>query len=525
MHDFHALSRRNFLLGTAALGAGLAGALSGCAPQSHSVASTGGTNASTALPESWSDETDLIAIGAGGAGIAAAIEGRDQGLDVIVFESQGMTGGNSAICNGGMAIPGSALQKEQGIEDSPDIMYEDMIAWYGDDYDEAYVRLMCDELARLYDWMTSLGVEFKAESLLATNGHSRPREHHLAPGAAMSTLAAAAEERGADIRTNTAVSGIIRDPESGRVVGVALEDGSVVKARKGVVLASGGYARNADMLNKYVFGTGAEAYESSTYDAMGQDGSGILMAMALGADTRHMDYLSMLTVQNPEGGTGDACAIYHLGAVLVNKEGERYVNEAQGYTNVWTETNRQTDHMGFQVWDQAIYDEYRTNDSSYYSMDKVEETGLLLKADTYEELAGLMGVPADTFVATMERYNADVAADGVGSVMGRAHLNNDGPAPLTLDHGPYYAFGTTNVIFCTYGGLRQDATQGCQAVDVYGNVIPGLYLAGNVSGYCNMGVVPGTRIARNSSGTGFGGALVFGRYTAARIAEQESWDA
>ena len=516
------MDRRSFLKGSLIFGGAAAlGSLAGCAPSQNA---TSHENIGW-MPDSWDLEADLVAIGAGGGGLAAAIEGCDLGMNVIVLESQSMVGGNSAICNGGMAIPGSALQKEQGIEDSPDIMFEDMCAWFKDDYDEAYVRLMCDQQALLYDWLTNLGVEFRAESVLATNGHSRPREHHLVPGAAISTLSDAAESRGADIRTRSKATRLVQDPETKRIIGVVLEDGTTVKAKKGIVLATGGYARNAEMLNHFVFGTEAETYENSTYDAIGQDGSGILMAMAVGADTRHMDYLSMLTVQNPEGSTGAACAIYHLGAVLVNKEGERFVNEAQGYTNVWTETNMQTDKMCYQIWDQAIYDEYAENDSSYYSMQKVSDTGLMLTADTYEDLAAQMGVPVDTFVATMERYNADVAESGVDSVMGRAHLNNDGPAPLTLDHPPYYAFATTNVICCTYGGLKQDASQGCLAVDVFGETIPSLYLAGNISGYSNMGIVPGTRIARNASGTGFGGALAFGRYCAQQIAELEDWNA
>lgn len=521
MNNSQKIDRRCFLKGGAAVGGLMAlGALAGCAPSQNAKS----VDNSTWMPASWDAEADLVAIGAGGAGLAAAIEGRDLGLSVIVLESQNMVGGNSAICNGGMAIPGSALQKELGIEDSPDIMFEDMCAWFKDDYDEAYVRLLCDQQALLYDWLTGLGVEFRAESVLATNGHSRPREHHLTPGTTVSTLLDAAETRGADIRLKSKVIRLVQDPDSKRVLGVVLEDGSAIKAQKGVVLASGGYARNTDMLNHYVFGTDAQAYENSTYDAMGQDGSGILMAMNVGADTRHMDYLSMLTVQNPEGSTGDACAIYHLGAVLVNKEGERFVNEAQGYTNVWSETNLQTDKMCYQVWDQNIFDAYQENDSSYYSMEKVVNTGLLLTADTYEDLANQMGVPVDAFVATMNRYNSDIEQNGVDSVMGRAHLNNDGPAPLVLNHPPYYAFATTNVICCTYGGVKQDASAGCLAVDVFGNTIPSLYLAGNVSGYSNMGIVPGTRIARNASGTGFGGALAFGRYTAQQISQLENWD-
>ena len=506
------MSRRGLLKGGAVLAASAAlASLVGCAPKTREdrwEETRPRTSTTSSLPGSWDMEADVVAIGGGGAGLAAGIEARDLGMSAIVLESESMTGGNSAICNGGMAIPGSALQQQLGIEDSPEAMYEDMIRHFGHDYYDDYVRLMCEECSKLYDWLTGFGIQFREESLLATNGHSRRREHHLAPGDAMRTLNQVALDKGVQIKTDTKVVQLLRE-ESGRVVGCRTEQGAYVKANRGVVLATGGYARNTDMINQFVLGEGAEAYAKTTYDAIGQDGSGIRMAQAIGVDTRHMDYCSMLTVQNPDGDNGAACAIYHLGAVLVNESGERFVNEAQGYTNVWTETNMQPNRVCFQVWDQAIYDEYRSNDSSYYSMDKVENTGLLLRADTYEE-----------FVATMERYNSDVGTSGVDSVMGRAHLNNDGPSPLVLNHAPYYAFKTTNVICTTYGGLRQDASQGCLAVDVFGDVVPGLYLAGNVSGYSNMGCNPGTRIARNASGTGFGGALAFGRYCAAQIAQQ-----
>lgn len=518
------IDRRSFLKGGAALGgmAALTG-LAGC-----SGAQSAASGSESWMPERWDAEADIVAVGAGGAGLAAGIEARDLGLDIIVLESQSKVGGNSAICNGGICIPGSPLQKEQGIEDSPELMAKDLLEYTKEDNYPEYIELLAEQQGLLWDWLTDLGVEFRAESLIGTTGQSVPREHHVAPGGAINTLAEAAEERGADIRLNTPATHFIQNPVTKEVVGVQAQDKSgnplYFKARKGVLLCSGGYARNVDMLNKWVFGAGAEVYMDGCMDDIGQDGSGILMVMEIGADTRHIDYFNMLTARNPKGGISDACSIFHVGAVLVNKEGERFVNEAQGYINVWNEVNAQTDQSCFQIWDQTIFDAYADNDSAYYSMAKLTDSGLLLQANTFEELAGLMGVPADALAATMARYNDDVASTGRDSLFGREHLVSMNAEPVPIVTPPFYAWETTNSICCTKGGIRQDATQGCQAVSVMGDLIPRLYLAGNVSGYCNCGIILGTHNANNSSGIGFGGALAFGRYCVQQMAGNANWD-
>ena len=478
----------------------------------------------------WDDEADVVAIGAGGAGLAAGIEARDQGMSVIVLESQESFGGNSARCNGGMCIPGSPLQAEQGIEDSPELMYEDLVAYTQEDNYPEFIKLTCEQQALLWDWLTGMGIEFKAESLIATTGQSVAREHHVGPYVAVETLYDNAVDRGADIRFSTPATHLVQNPVTKEILGVTAEtpEGKEIhiKAKKGVLLCSGGYARSVEMLNKWIFGPGrAEQFMASCMDAPGQDGSGILMAMEVGADTRHIDYINMLTARNPKGTVNDACSMFHVGAVLVNKEGERFVNEAKGYIGVWTDVNAQTDSECFQIWDQPLYDEYADNDSHYYSMSKLTDSGLLLRADTLEDLAEQMGVPADTLVATMEKYNSDVEGTGKDSQFGREHLVSMAGVPMAIKTPPFYAWETTNTICCTKGGIRQDATQGCQAVDVMGNLIPRLYLAGNISGYSNFGIKPGTREAVNSSGIGFGGAIALGRYCAQQIAQRDDWDA
>lgn len=514
------LTRRSLVAGTAASLAGAA--IIAAAPRAMA-------NEAANIPAEWDAEADIIAIGGGAAGLSAAIEGADQGLTTIILESQGICGGNSLRCNGGMSIPGSPLQEQMGIEDSPEKMYDDLVNWFKVDYDDTYVRMLCDlNATMLWDWLTGMGIEFRESGLVQSNAHSVPREHHTSMSALIEALQTNAEAKGARIDFETHADHLVQDPATKRIIGVQATgpDGQTLyyKAKKAVMLCNGGYARNAAMLNEHNFGEGAEKYVETCYDAPGIDGSGILMGQEVGAATRHMSYLSMLTVQNPDGMPHDAAAMYHQGAIMVNLNGERFVNEGNGYTNVWSQLDAQPESVCYQVWDDDIAQACADNDSSYYSQAKCEATGLLLKGDTLEGLAEAMGIPAETFVATVEKYNDDVTTTGVDSVYQRAHMAGTGATPPAIDTAPFYAFKTANVMCCTYGGLKRYPGDGLQAVTVMGDVIPSLYLAGSISDFCNQGCLPRTRIPINSSGTSLGGAMSFARKCAQEIAKLDSWD-
>ncbi|MBS5449604.1 MAG: FAD-binding protein [Coriobacteriia bacterium] len=488
--------------------------------------------ASTVIPENWDYEADIVAIGAGGAGLAGGVEARALGLSYIIVESTGIVGGNSALCNGGMALPGSPLQAELGIEDSPDQMFEDLCAWFGTDYDEGYVRMLCDlNGGDLYDWLTGLGIEFDKSGLLQSNGHSRPREHHVGPYEVIRVLDEKAQADGVEIHFETTATRIIRNPETGRVLGIKAVDADgnelYYKAKKALLLCSGGYGRNTEMLAEWNFGPAAR--EMTDFNgSVGQMGQGLIMAMAIGAQPRHLSYCGMLTVLNPDGGHAAECAMYHQGAILVNLQGQRFVNEAQGYTNVWSELLQQPENMCFQVWDDAIAAPCEENESGYYSMAKIRESGYLLEADTLDELADLMGFDAEAkeaFLASVEKYNADIDAEGKDTLFNREHISGTGAAPVKIETAPFYGFKTTSIVSSTYGGLKRWSGDMLQAEDVFGDVIEGLYLAGNISDFCNMGIVPGTRRPINASGCSFGGALSFGRKCVQEMAKLEDWDA
>lgn len=513
------LSRRGFLkgAGVAAAGAVAAGML-GCAPNGDQKQQTGGQSAGDMT---WDYEADIIAIGGGGAGLSCGIEGTEQGLSVIVLESQAMVGGSSALCNGGIAMPNTPLQKEQGIEDSVDLFYKDLSTMTQSDNNPDWLKLHCELAEGLWDWLTGMGLKFKGESLLPTQGASVPREHHIAPTEVINALQTQAEADGAQILTKTTATELIQDPETKRVIGVRAEDSSgkelTFKANLGVVLATNGYSRNPDMMNKYIFGTGAE--NIITFTGMGDLGQGHEMAMAIGADTRHISWISLLTGQHPEGSAGQSCSLIHGGAILVNAEGQRFVDESMGYGNVWPDVAAQTGGICYQIWDEDIAIEYAENDSSLYSMKKLRDSGLLVTADTLEGIAQEFGIPADVLVASVDQYNNDIDATGKDSLFGRATMVSNVGTPPKIDTPPFYGWKTANVNYGTMGGIKHNLDM--QVLHLNGDVIPGLYCAGTICTYSNMGVVPGTIRGVGASGTGFGGALIWGRRVAQIIKEKE----
>ena len=476
------------------------------------------------LPEVWAYEADVIVAGVGAAGLAALNEARAQGLTAIGIEQASTIGGNAMVCGGEICAVGTPLQEAQGIEDSADNLYADLCA-LGEDVNEPMMRLYADLSTEVYDWVSGFGIEFEQE-VHGTNGHSTPRGHFVVPFDALHTLEDAALAAGAEIHFETALENLIQDPVTRRVVGVqaADADGNHVyyKADRGVIMCTGGYSCNAEMMNEYVCGVGAETFKHQGRET--DNGTGMLACMNIGVATRHLSYCSFSCILNADGDSKDGSAMYHCGAVLVNQDGERFVDESNGYTNVWTDVVKQPGSICYSVWDQAIADANTGQGGEYYDHAKAEASGLLLRGETLEELADAIGCPAEALQATLDQYNADVRETGSDSVFGRDHFVTGTGDLVTIEQPPFYAWKTCVAIGSSRGGLKKDLT--CQALDYRGNVVPGLFLAGVISGMCEMGIVPGTRQSKSPSGAGFGGALCFGRYCAQQAAElMEPWDA
>lgn len=495
---------------------------------------TGNEDASAA--EDRVIDTDIVIVGAGGAGMTAAIAAANEGRDVVIVESQAMVGGNSVRATGGMNAAKTPAQDEnefneaagvektletaasewadneaitalantvaeqwaayqanpEGYFDSVELMELDTLIGGHGINDPALVEALCSNSADAIDWLAEQGIELTSVS--SFGGASVKRIHRpvdsegktISVGSYMiPLLQSKCEELGIEILLNTTANKILTDAD-GAAVGIEATDkngAAVTVNAKAVILATGGFGANLDMVVEYK----PDLAGFMTTNAPGAQGQGIDMAVAIGAGTVDMDQIQIHpTVEAntaaliTEGLRGD-------GAILVNAEGNRFTDEVGTRDVVSAAEIAQTGSYSWLVIDQAMVDASSV-------IQGYIKNGYTVSGETYEELAEAMGVDAAAFAATMEKWNAAVAA-GVDEEFGRTSFANP------LDTAPYYAIKVTAGIHHTMGGLTINPQTQVLAGD--GTVIDGLYAAGEVTG----GVHGGNRLG----GTAVADFVVFGR--------------
>ena len=481
-------------------------------------------------------DTDIVIVGAGGAGMTAAIAAANEGKNVVIVESQAMVGGNSVRSTGGMNAAKTPAQDENefaesaGVEktletaasewagneaitaladtvagqwaeyqanpvgyfDSVELMELDTLIGGHGTNDPALVEALCSNSADAIAWLSEQGIELTSVS--SFGGASVKRIHRpvdsegktISVGSYMiPRLQAKCEELGVEFIMNTTANEILTDA-NGAAVGIAATDkngAAVTVNAKAVILATGGFGANLDMVVEYK----PDLAGFMTTNAPGAQGQGIDMAVAIGAGTVDMDQIQIHpTVEAntaaliTEGLRGD-------GAILVNAEGNRFTDEVGTRDVVSAAEIAQTGSYSWLVIDQAMADASSV-------IQGYINNGYTVTGETYEELAEAMGVDAAAFAATMDKWNAAVAA-GVDEEFGRTSFANP------LDTAPYYAIKVTAGIHHTMGGLTINPQTQVLAGD--GTVIDGLYAAGEVTG----GVHGGNRLGGNAVAD----FVVFGR--------------
>ena len=481
-------------------------------------------------------DTDIVIVGAGGAGMTAAIAAANEGKNVVIVESQAMVGGNSVRATGGMNAADTPAQDENefaesaGVEktletaasewagneaitaladtvagqwaeyqanpvgyfDSVELMELDTLIGGHGTNDPALVEALCSNSADAIAWLSEQGIELTSVS--SFGGASVKRIHRpvdsegktISVGSYMiPLLQAKCEELGVEFIMNTTANEILTDA-NGAAVGIAATDkngAAVTVNAKAVILATGGFGANLDMVVEYK----PDLAGFMTTNAPGAQGQGIDMAVAIGAGTVDMDQIQIHpTVEAntaaliTEGLRGD-------GAILVNAEGNRFTDEVGTRDVVSAAEIAQTGSYSWLVIDQAMADASSV-------IQGYIKNGYTVTGETYEELAEAMGVDAAAFAATMDKWNAAVAA-GVDEEFGRTSFANP------LDTAPYYAIKVTAGIHHTMGGLTINPQTQVLAGD--GTVIDGLYAAGEVTG----GVHGGNRLGGNAVAD----FVVFGR--------------
>lgn len=497
-----------------------------------------------ATAEDSTVDADVVVVGAGGAGMTAAITAAAEGKSVVILESQSMVGGNSVRATGGMNAGKTVYQDENefgesaGVEktlktaaekyadnetitalaktvseqwaayqadptgyfDSVELMELDTMIGGKGINDPELVETLCANSADAIDWLDEHGITL--HNVSSFGGASVKRIHRPvnAEGKTVSVgsymiplLEENCEKAGVKMMLDTTATEILTDA-NGAAVGVKATGASgetVTVNAKAVVLATGGFGANLDMVVKYK----PELKGFMTTNAPGIQGQGIEMAEAIGAATVDMDQIQIHpTVEAntaaliTEGLRGD-------GAVLINEEGQRFIDEVGTRDVVSAAEIAQTGSYSWLVVDQAMAD------ASSVIQGYIKK-GYTVTGATYEELGKAMGVDAAAFAETMEKWNGYVEAKNDPD-FGRTSFANP------LNTAPYYAVKVTAGVHHTMGGLKINANT--EVLNEKGEVIPGLFAAGEVTG--------GVHGANRLGGNAVADFTVFGRIAGAAASD------
>ncbi|MHC1749994.1 MAG: flavocytochrome c [Cellulosilyticaceae bacterium] len=461
------------------------------------------------LKETETEQTyDVVVIGAGGAGFSAALEAKNAGANVVVLEKMPAVGGNTLISGAEMNAPNTWVQKKLGLEDSPEKFFEDTMKGGDNLGNPELVKYLANNAKESAEWLKDyVGVEFLEDKLFQFGGHSVKRAliptHHT--GEDMVTkFKLKADELKIPVKTEIEAKELI--VENDKVVGVKATNAAgqelTFKANKGVVIASGGFGANLEMCEKY-----NPEYNSKylTTDAAGTTGDGIVMAEAVGAALTGMKYIQTYPVCNPETGVISLLADSRFdGAILINQEGNRFVEELERRDVISKAILAQTGGYAYQVWNQHIGEIGGTLEAHQEEFKMLEKQGLIHKADTIEECAEFFKVPVETLKATMEKVNTYAKEGKDKDFNHRAGL-------VAMEEGPYYIQKAVPSIHHTMGGIVVDVSS--HVINKDGKVIKGLYAAGEVTG----GIHGSNRLGGNA----IADITVFGRNAGKNVAAEK----
>ncbi|HOL59407.1 MAG TPA: flavocytochrome c [Syntrophales bacterium] len=474
------------------------------------------------LPKKWEETFDVVIVGSGFAGLAAAYEAKKAGASVVVLEKMKTPGGNSIINGGVVAAAGSPLQEKMGIKDSPELLLQDML--------KAGLHLNYVELARMVAYKSNetvqwtineLGVQYK-EKVTQEGGHSVPRmysTYNQSGSAIITRLLAKLKEINVVPRTQCYLTQIYRDKD-GRVKGVQIREGYVfpkensgrlknIRARKAVILATGGFGADVS------FRTTQDPRLDEKVDTTNQPGAtaeALKEALRIGCTPVQLSWIQLGPWGSPdEKGMGLnpffaqlCCAMY--GLWIDTKTGKRFVNEladrkirADAILRAGNKCIAFTDAHGFAIGEKLIAE----------AIPKLIERGVVKKYDTLEDMAKAYNIPLEPLKETIERWNKSVLA-GKDEEWGRYLQKDQQP----IGPGPYYASRLMPKVHHCMGGVRINTK--AQAIDLFTNQpILGLYAAGEVTG----GVHGAVRLGSCATVD----CLVFGRIAGQNAAQEKPW--
>jgi fumarate reductase flavoprotein subunit len=444
------------------------------------------------------ETTDVVVIGAGGAGLAAAIIGTDAGAKVLVLEKMPVIGGNTQLAAGGMNAAGTKLQAERGIKDDWHWMYDDTMKGGGNRNQPELVEILCERSAAAVEWLIGLGA--KLPELVRFGGMGVDRALQPVGGVTFGpyitrVLYDSALKRQIPIRTHSKVTELLQRPD-GLMRGVVVQDrrgGSYTVEARAIVLASGGFGASPEKIGRLK----PELVNFSNTNQPGATGDALDFAERLGIDMVDLDQIQIHPTMAVGAKTLITEAMRGAGGIMVNREGKRFVDEMTTRDKGSAAVLAQPGKTAFVVFDQALKD----------SMELVEgyfHLHLVREGNTPEELAGRIGANPANLRQTIETYNGYQAAKK-DAEFSRSSM------PRALAKAKFYAIEVRPGIHFTMGGVRINTR--AQVMSRHKQPIPGLFAAGEVTG----GIHGANRIGGNSMTTLFTFGPIAGREAAAYV--------
>lgn len=489
------LSRRSFLGGIACTGALAALGLAGCAPQAGAQSTQAVASAGN-LPESWDEECEVLVVGSGYTGLAAALSALEGGAQVKVIEKTAMVGGNSALAAGDMAVLNSSVQKREGVQDSVEAFVNDMLVAGLFLNDKEKCRVIAEKSNETWEWVNEMGATWDTDEngdyyLYPYGGHSVMRTicQSVDGGGSNVTmpLSQKLKSLGVEVETNRMLSQLLQDGD-GRVVGAIVRDKPngndvtsgkpvTVKATKAVVLATGGFGKDI------AFRMAQDPRLDETVDCTNQDGAtaeALCAAISAGAMAVHTDWIQTLPFMSPDETGYGVAAFYTDGQAsyaptLSVATGRRVVNEM-------TDRKRYADAI-FETGQPCV--QITCKKALYGSgLQNAINAGITQEFSSLEEAAAFYGMPVDAVVDEMARYNGFIAA-GLDEDFGKPFPEDAQP----IDEAPFYGVRLWPKVHHCMGGVKTNLD--CQVLDLQLIPIPGLYAAGEaaggIHGACRLG--------------------------------------
>lgn len=465
------------------------------------------------VPTAWDEAVDVVVVGSGFAGLAAAAEAAGLGASVIILEKMPYYGGNSIISGGGFCAWDNKrhLRRQLNLgDDSWQRHLADTLKG-GDYYNlPELVEVLVKKAPEGLNFLLEAGAEIK-NAVALIGGHSAYRSYHEAQAKGKGftePLKNLALGRGAELRLHSQVTHIWRMDANGPVLGVEIRSNTMrtnMKVKRGLVLASGGYGRDVAMRMAYNPSLGPE-YNCSNHK--GATGEIIRSARAIGADVLHMEFIQLYPCAAPLSGAVDAAAIppysgTGFGLIYVNKQGRRFVNELERRDVVSKAQIESGDKPTLAILNRAILEKLAVSSDQ---IDKGIAAGRIVAASSILELSEKLGILSNALVDSVLAHNGYIR-DGYDPEFNKPIT----PNMMPLVEGPFYAIAQWPSVHYCMGGLRIDKQ--ARVIDIWGRPISKLYAAGEVCG----GIHGSNRLGGNAIAE----CIVFGRIAGINAAKEK----